>query len=251
MADRTGVPVAAATWNPVTGCDRLSPGCRRCYALAFARRLAGRYGYPRETPFAVTYHPDRLDRPRRWKAPRTVFTCSMGDLFHAEVPDEIVARVFAVMADTRRHTYMVLTKRPSRMARWLDRAPEPLLRRAMENVWLGVSAEDQRRAGERLPPLIAAWPGRRIACLEPLLGRVDPGRWLPDLDWVIAGGETGPGGREADPDHVRLVRDRCAAAGVPFFFKQWGGRSGKARGNALDGDRWEQLGDYRAVGRGG
>ena len=207
-----------------------------CYALTFARRLAGRYGYPKETPFAVTLHPGRLDQPRRWKKPRTIFICSMGDLFHPGVTDEALAVIFSIIADTPRHTYMVLTKRPERMARWLRNAPESLLQKVRGKLWLGVSAEDQQRAGERLPLLVAAWPGRCIACLEPLLGRIDLSPWLHALDWVITGGETGAGGRQADPEHLRAVRDQCVAAGVPLFFKQWGGRMNKQLENTLDGE---------------
>lgn len=212
--------------------------------MAFAKRLSGRYGYPKKHPFSVTFHSNRLDQPRRWRKPRTIFVCSMGDLFHADVPEETLKDIFTVMAETPRHTYMVLTKRPLRMASWLRKTPESLLCQVRENVWLGVSAEDQRRADERLPSLISAWPGRRVACLEPLLGFVDLNLWLRELDWVITGGETGAGGRKAKLKDVRAVRDQCLAAGVPLFFKQWGGWKNKQLKNTLDGKKWEQLGAY-------
>ena len=249
MTDRTRIPVVQATWNPVTGCDRVSPGCKRCYARSFARRLAGRYGYPKENPFAVTVHPDRLNQPRRWIKPRTIFACSMGDLFHDDVDDATLAAVFNMIAESSRHTYLILTKRPARMAGWLCDASEALLRKLQGNLWLGVSAEDQQRANERLPLLIRAWAGRRIACLEPLLGRIDLSQWLNSLDWVIAGGETGSGGRQADAAHLRIVRDQCVAAGVPLFFKQWGGRKNKQLENTLDGKKWEQRGNDTPRGR--
>jgi protein gp37 len=165
----------------------------------------------------------------------------MGDLFHTDVDDATLAAVFGVIAGTARHTYLVLTKRPARMADWLRNAPKALLRKVQGNLWLGVSVEDQQRANERLPLLTHAWPGRRIACLEPLLDRIDLSTWLNALDWVIAGGETGSGGRQADAAHLREVRDQCVAAGVPLFFKQWGGRKNKQLGNTLDGKKWEQL----------
>ena len=247
MADRTSIPITQATWNPVTGCDRVSPGCKRCYALTFAKRLSGRYGYPKQAQFSVTLHPNRLGQPQRWRRPRTIFVCSMGDLFHADVAEQTLTDIFTIMAETPRHTYMVLTKRPARMACWLRSAPKSILQQVKNNLWLGVSAEDQQRANERLPLLIASWPGRRVACLEPLLGPIDLRSWLPVLDWVITGGETGTGGRKADPENVRAVRDQCAVAGVPLFFKQWGGRHNKQLKNTLDGRKWEQLGGYTTL----
>lgn len=137
-----------------------------------------------------------------------------------------------------------LTKRPMRMTRWLNDAPKSILRQIQHNTWLGISAEDQQRADERIPLLIADWPGRRVACLEPLLGRIDLNTWLHALDWVITGGETGAGGRRANLGDMRAVRDQCSAAGVPLFFKQWGGRNNKQLENTLDDKKWEQLGGY-------
>ena len=249
MADRTRIPITQATWNPVTGCDRVSPGCKRCYAMAFAKRLYGRYGYPRQAPFSVTLHPNRLNQPQRWKRPRTIFVCSMGDLFHDEVSDKTLNEIFTIMAETPRHTYMVLTKRPERMAFWLRNTSGWLLQKLKENVWFGVSVEDQQRANERLPFLIINWPGQRVACLEPLLGPIDLRSWLRELDWVITGGETGPGGRKVDPRHLREVRDQCVAVGVPLFFKQWGGRHNRRLPNTLDGRKWEQMADYTSKPR--
>lgn len=249
MADRTRIPIVQATWNPVTGCNRVSPGCRRCYARSFARRLAGRYGYPKENPFTVTVHPSRLHQPLLWVKSRTIFACSMGDLFHTDVDDATLNSVFSIIAETARHTYLILTKRPARMAAWLRNAPKALLLKVQSNLWLGVSVEDQQRANERLPLLIRAWPGRRIACLEPLLDGIDLSPWLNALDWVIAGGETGSGGRQADAAHLRVVRDQCVVAGIPLFFKQWGGRKNKKLENTLDGKKWEQLGGDTPQGR--
>jgi protein gp37 len=212
--------------------------------MAFAKRLAGRYGYPKLAPFSVTFHPKRLDQPKRWTKPRTVFVCSMGDLFHADVADKTVTDIFTVMAETKWHTYMVLTKRPLRMTRWLRSAPGSLLHQVQYNVWLGVSAEDQQRAEERMPLLVAEWPGRRVACLEPLLGPIYLRAWLHKIDWVITGGETGAGGRKANREDLRIVRDQCIAANVPLFFKQWGGQNNKQLENTLDDEKWEQLGGY-------
>lgn len=247
MADRTSIEVTEATWNPITGCTPVSPGCRRCYAARFAKRLAGRYGYPEREPFRVTVHQARMAQPLMWRKPRHVFVCSMGDLFHEDVPDEALQQVFEIMAEQGRHTYMILTKRAERMARWLTSLEPGLRRRLRWNLWVGVTAEDQQTAEERVPPLVECWDGLRFACLEPLLSPVDLRPWL-DLEhgvsWVICGGETGPGGRVADEGSVRLARDRCAAAGVPFYFKQWGGPSKKKTGRVLDGRTWDEMPPY-------
>jgi len=159
MADRTNIPIAQATWNPVTGYDRFSPGCKRCYAVAFAKRLAGRCGYPKHAPFSVTLHPKRLDQPLRWKRPRTIFVCSMGDLFHAELTNKTVTDIFSIMAETPCHTYIVLSKRPARMADWPKKAPESLGRQVSENVWMEVSTADQQRLAGQTRCLLGAVAG--------------------------------------------------------------------------------------------
>ncbi len=242
MADRTAIEWTEATWNPTTGCDRVSPGCDHCYALTLARRLKAmgnpRYqsdGDPRTsgTGFGLSLHDDLLERPKSWRAPRLVFVNSMSDLFHPSVPDDFIRRVFEVMADTPRHTYQVLTKRSRRLAELAPRLPWP------ENVWMGVSVETSRyrfRVDDlrRVPAVV------RFLSLEPLLGPL-PDLDLDDIHWVIVGGESGPESRPVDTGWVRTIRDRCVASGVPFFFKQWGGRTAKAGGRELDGRVWDEL----------
>jgi len=253
-----------ATWNPVTGSDRISPGCDHCYALTLAGRLKamGQAKYqtdgrpPTSGPgFGVAIHPQALAEPLRWQRPRLVFVNSMSDLFHARVPEAFIAQVFAVMAAADHHTYQVLTKRPARMARLLAseafgaRVAAELrqLRRQRDglalgwplpNVWLGVSIELDRYCwrADRLRQIPAAV--RFLSC-EPLLGPL-PSLDLTGIGWVICGGESGSGHRPVEPAWVRDLRDRCVAAGVAFFFKQWGGRTPKAGGRLLDGLTWDQ-----------
>ncbi len=242
MSTGTAIEWTGVTWNPVTGCDTISPGCDHCYARTLARRLKAmgqarysRDGDPRTSGpgFAVTCHPAALALPYRWRAPRLVFVNSMSDLFHARVPDDFIRRVFAVMAGTRRHTYQVLTKRPRRAARLAAALPWP------RNVWLGVSVETARYL-PRADTLRAVPAAVRFISAEPLLGPLD-GLALGGIGWVIAGGESGPGYRPPEAAWFRALRDQCAAAGVPFFFKQWGGPTPKAGGRVLDGRTWDQM----------
>lgn len=236
MGDRSAIEWTEATWNPTTGCDRISPGCDHCYALTLATRLKAmgnpkyqRDGDPRTSGpgFAVTEHPSALDLPTTWSSPRTVFVNSMSDLFHARVSDAFIAQVFAVMESTPRHTYQVLTKRPRRAARLSDRLPWP------HNVWLGVSVETEDQTW-RLDDLRAVPARVRFISAEPLLGPLS-NMDLDGIDWLIAGGESGPRHRPMEASWVRDLRDQCAAADVAFFFKQWGGRTPKAHGRTLDG----------------
>lgn len=220
-----------------------------CYALTLARRLKAmgnpRYqsdGDPRTsgTGFALSLHDDLLERPKSWRVPRLVFVNSMSDLFHPSVPDDFIGRVFEVMADTPRHTYQVLTKRSRRLAELAPRLSWP------ENVWMGVSVETSRyrfRVDDlrRVPAVV------RFLSLEPLLGPL-PELDLDDIHWVIVGGESGPESRPVDSGWVRTIRDRCVTSGVPFFFKQWGGRTAKAGGRELDGRVWDELPDHTAEG---
>ena len=236
VADKTRLEWTDATWNPVTGCTKVSPGCDHCYAETFTNRF-------KRHPFTeVTLHPDRMTQPFAWKTPRMIFTCSMGDLFHSAVPWTFILAVFCTMAETERHTYQVLTTRPGRMAYfaehiWSKVAPWPA------NVWAGTSVESQKYA-PRLDVLARVPAQVRFVSYEPALGPVDLypflnwcrlcldprdghddkgwGHYCRALDWVIAGGESGPGARPAHPDWIRSARDQCQAAGVPFFFKQWG-----------------------------
>lgn len=232
----TGIEWTEVTWNPVTGCDTISPGCDHCYARTLAKRLKAmgnpKYqadGHPVTSGpgFAVTCHPAALALPYRWRKPRTVFVNSMSDLFHARVPDEFIRRVFAVMDATPAHTYQVLTKRPRRTLRLADTLPWP------RNVWLGVSIEHARYL-RRAGTLRAVPAAVRFISAEPLLGPLD-GIDLDGIGWVIAGGESGPGYRAPDPAWFRALRDQCATRAVPFFFKQWGGPTPKAAGRLLDG----------------
>jgi protein gp37 len=324
VSDRSGIEWTEATWNPVTGCTKVSAGCDNCYADRFAERWRGLPGHPYEQGFDLRLWPDRLVLPLRWRRPRMVFVNSMSDLFHDQVPDEFIAAVFATMALAGRHTFQVLTKRHARMRhlltspgfhrkvgqqatelissrpwrcwqldlggqrlagdsglgagwtatpgpaghQWLPRWPLP-------NVWLGVSAENQRWAEIRIPALLRTPAAVRFVSCEPLLGAIDlkaavwsmgsqRGHGLAasfvhaggccnrfhGLDWVIAGGESGPRTRPMHPDWPRQLRDQCAAAGVAFFFKQWGGRTPTAGGRLLDGQTWDELpreaGDRRA-----
>jgi protein gp37 len=231
-----------ATWNPVTGCDRISAGCDHCYALTLAKRLKAmgsakyqRDGDPRTSGpgFAVTLHPDALSVPHGWKRPRRVFVNSMSDLFHARVPEAFIRQVFAVMADTPRHTYQLLTKRSRRLRRLADGLEWPA------NVWAGVSVESAQHLG-RVDDLRHVPAAVRFLSLEPLLGPL-PALDLDGIAWVIAGGESGPHHRPVDLDWVRQIRDLCETTRTPFFFKQIGGRNPKAAGRLLDGRTWDQM----------
>lgn len=242
MADRSTIEWTEATWNPVTGCDKVGPGCENCYAMALAKRLktmgAVKYqndGDPRTSGpgFAVTVHRDALDVPRRWRAPRTVFVNSMSDLFHAKVPLAFIRDVFAVMADTPQHTYQVLTKRSVRLRRVAEKLEWPA------NVWMGVSIEDDGHVS-RADDLRQVPAAVRFLSCEPLLTAL-PSLKLDGIDWVIAGGESGPRHRPVEEAWITALRDACVDQDVAFFFKQWGGRTPKAGGRELAGRTWDQL----------
>jgi protein gp37 len=241
MSGTSTIEWTEKTWNPTTGCDRISAGCDNCYALTLAKRLKGmgsaKYqtdGDPRTSGpgFGVAVHQEALGEPLRWRKPTVVFVNSMSDLFHARVPAEFVAQVWDVMARTPQHTYQVLTKRPERMLRITRDLP------VLPNVWLGTSIEDDTRAG-RTAALRATPAAVRFISAEPLLGPL-PSLDLAGIDWLIAGGESGPRCRPIEADWVRDLRDRCVAKGTAFFFKQWGGRTPKANGRELDGRKWDQ-----------
>jgi protein gp37 len=242
VADRSAIEWTETTWNPTTGCDRVSPGCDNCYALTLAKRLkamgSAKYqadGDARTSGpgFGVAVHEDALALPQRWRQPRLVFVNSMSDLFHAKVPTPFVHRVFEVMQATPQHTYQILTKRAVRLARLASGLPWP------RNVWMGVSIEDITQLG-RVEQLRAVPAAVRFVSAEPLLGPLD-GLDLAGVDWLIAGGESGPHARQVDPGWVRTLRDQCSAKGVAFFFKQWGGRTPKAGGRVLDGRTWNEM----------
>lgn len=236
MADGSAIEWTEATWNPTTGCDRISTGCDHCYAMTLSKRLkamgAAKYqsdGDPRTSGpgFGVTTHPAALTVPYRWSEPRLVFVNSMSDLFHAKVPIGFVRDVFAVIADTPQHTYQLLTKRSRRMRTLADRLVWP------DNLWVGVSVENQDSMF-RINDLRQVPAAVRFLSCEPLIGRL-PSLDLTGVGWVIAGGESGPHHRPTDEAWLREIRDACMTADVPFFFKQWGGRTPKARGRRLDG----------------
>ncbi|MFC9141609.1 DUF5131 family protein [Streptomyces bacillaris] len=242
MSDRSAIEWTEATWNPTTGCDRVTPGCDNCYALTLSRRLklmgASKYqndGDPRTSGpgFGLTIHPDALDVPLQWKAPRMVFVNSMSDLFHARVPLDFVRQVFEVIASTPQHTYQLLTKRSLRLRRIADRLDWP------PNLWMGVSVEDRGQL-DRVDDLRTVPAAVRFLSCEPLLGPLN-GLNLDGIGWVIAGGESGPGHRPVEEEWLIDIRDLCSAAGVPFFFKQWGGRTPKAGGRELEGQIWSEM----------
>lgn len=261
----TSIEWTDVTWNPVTGCDRTSPGCDHCYALTLAKRLKA-MGNPRYQVdgdertsgpgFGVTLHPDKLDEPLHWRTPRRVFVNSMSDLFHPDVPAEYIRSVFDVMRRARQHCFQVLTKRPQRMKEWTTAHSWHGCDDHGGNVWLGTSIESDRYTF-RADHLRATPAAVRFLSLEPLLGPL-PSLDLTGIDWVIVGGESGPGARPMHPMDVRDIRDRCVEAGVPFFFKQWGAWEGtwegwgpnrrrvgkKAAGRELDGRTWDE---YPAV----
>ncbi|MEK7214176.1 MAG: phage Gp37/Gp68 family protein [Chloroflexota bacterium] len=233
MGDKSTIEWTDATWNPVTGCTKVSPGCKHCYAERLARRLQA-MGNPRyRNGFAVTLQPDQLTLPLRWRTPKRIFVNSMSDLFHDAIPVDYIRRVFEVMAQAEWHTFQVLTKRAERLAALAPGLPWPA------NVWQGVSVENDRYTW-RIDYLRAVPARVRFLSVEPLLGPI-PDLCLDGIQWVIVGGESGPGHRLVDPAWVRNIRDQCLTAGVAFFFKQWGGRTPKSRGRMLDGRLWDEM----------
>jgi protein gp37 len=215
----TKIEWATETWNPVTGCTPVSEACQNCYAKRMANRLRGRFGYPEDEPFRVTLHPEKLDEPLKWKKPRRVFVCSMGDLFHEDVPHSAIQKVLYRVRMAKWHTFLILTKRPERMRAFFM---QYYVTGHIPNLWLGVTAENQARADERIPILLQIPAAVRFVSVEPMMGPVDLSWCNYTLDWVICGGETGPGARPMHPDWARSLRDQCQEAGTPFFFKSWG-----------------------------
>lgn len=276
MPERTAIEWTDATWNPTTGCTRVSAGCDHCYADRLSRRLlADTYlarlpvvntEANRRDPFAVRTWPARLAIPGSWRRPRRVFVNSMSDLFHKDVPEEFVRSCFQVMLGVGRHVYQVLTKRPGRAARFVERHTDLFPAGLPSHIWIGTSVEDQSVA-YRVRHLLGVRAVVRFLSCEPLIGPLDLSDFLqgpegqPDSDsahceplvrqpgdrassglhWVIAGGESGPNARPMAPEWARDVRDQCSASAVPFFFKQWGGRTPKAGGRELDGMTWDEF----------
>lgn len=240
------------TYNPVTGCSPVSIGCTNCYAKKMANRLAGRAGYDKDDPFKITFHPGRTHIPTRWKKPRRIFMCSMGDLFHKDVPDHWIDLIIQLIPACPQHTFMILTKRPERMRKYMmSWTTDRIIRQnnatlPLPNLWLGVTAENQEMADKRIPILLDIPAAVRFVSIEPMLGPVNLNLATPcdrncneynhaecpgttglcvmqkQLDLVICGGETGGGARPMHPDWAYGLRDDCKNAGVPFFFKSGG-----------------------------
>ena len=238
MSLLTKIEWTDATWNPVRGCTKVSPGCKHCYAERFAERFRGVPGHPFEQGFDVKLIPRRLGEPLRWSEPRMIFVNSMSDLFHDEVPDAYISRVATIMYLARWHTYQVLTKRSKRL---LEMLRGPLLEVAEEaHIWWGVSVEDRKYGLPRIAELQSAPAAVRFLSIEPLLQ--DIGELpLEGISWVIVGGESGPGARPMEEDWVLSIREQCRAAGVAFFFKQWGGVRKKVAGRTLQGRTHDEI----------
>jgi protein gp37 len=233
MGFNSAIEWTNATWNPVTGCTKISRGCRNCYAERLARRLQamGQYRYARG--FRIELHHDLVDAPLRWPKPRMIFVNSMSDLFHEEVPEEFILSVFGTMVRAKHHVFQVLTKRSRRLVALAPKLPWP------QNVWAGVTVE-ARECMSRIEDLQAVPARVRFLSLEPLLTEM-PALPLSGIGWVIVGGESGPGARLIRAEWVKEIRDQCVGADVPFFFKQWGGTNRKAAGRLLDGRTWDEF----------
>ncbi len=233
MAQGSGIEWTESTWNPVTGCTKISPGCKYCYAQRMSERLKAMGQANYVNGFDLTIQPHMLERPLEWKAPQTVFVNSMSDLFHHDVPLTYIRRVFDVMHRASWHRFQVLTKRAGRLAQVSPRL------RWTPNIWMGVSVESTKYR-ERIDALRRMGAHVKFLSLEPLLGPLTD-LDLSGIDWVIAGGESGPRARAVDPEWIRGIRDQCIRSAVPFFFKQWGGRSKKKAGRMLDGRTWDEM----------
>jgi len=232
---RSAIEWTEATWNPVTGCSKVSPGCAHCYAETLSHRFrVTRTPWTSENESEnVQLHPNRLQQPLRWRKPRVIFVNSMGDLFHERVPLEFIVDVFDVMHEADRHVFQILTKRHERLAEVAPTLDWP------QNVWMGVSVENNRWA-VRADALRGVPAAVRFISAEPLLGPVDA-LDLTGIDWLIAGGESGHKHRPVEEEWLIDLRNRCQQAGLPFFFKQWGGRTPKAGGRLLDGTEWSEM----------
>jgi len=239
MAENSTIEWTDATWNPVTGCTKISPGCAHCYAETFAERFRGVKGHPYEQGFDLKLWPDRIELPLRWKKPRRIFVNSMSDLFHKDIPDDFIRRVFVTMERASHHTFQVLTKRANRLEQWTN---ENYTRSAWpKNVWLGVSVENQDYSW-RIAHLQHTPAALRFLSIEPLLGPLKLNKTvLRGIQWVIVGGESGPGARKMERVWVESVRCQSAAAGVLFFFKQWGGVQKSRNGRVLNGRTYDEI----------
>ena len=233
MANKSNIEWTEMTWNPVTGCTKVSQGCKHCYAERMAKRLTAMGAERYRNGFSVTLHPDLVDIPRGWRLPRVVFVNSMSDLFHDDIPLAYIQRVFATMRDCPRHTFQVLTKRSERLADLAPQLPWP------ENVWMGVSVEDVRVL-HRVADLQSVQAKVRFLSLEPLIGPLES-LPLDGIHWVIVGGESGPQARPMRKEWVKDILRQCRAAKVPFFFKQWGGTRKDLTGRELYGRTYSEM----------
>lgn len=233
MADNTSIEWTESTWNPVTGCTKVSAGCANCYAERMSRRLQAMGQRNYRNGFEVTTHPHVLELPMTWKQPRRIFVNSMSDLFHEDIPDAFVKSVFDVMKRAHWHTFQVLTKRSNRLASLGANLDWPT------NVWAGVSVENAAVLDRVAHLRSVEGPAVKFLSIEPLLGPLE-NLELDGIDWVIVGGESGPGARPMDIEWVRPIRDACVAEDVPFFFKQWGGTNRKLTGRVLDDELWSE-----------
>ena len=237
MADNSAIEWTDTTWNPVTGCTKISAGCDNCYASRFSERFRSVPGHPFETGFDLTLRPERLQQPLLWKRPRMIFVNSMSDLFHKDIPKDHVAAVFDTMEKADWHVYQVLTKRSSLLQRFINERYRD--HKAPSHMWFGVSVENEQ-ATSRIAHLQNAHAGIRFLSIEPLIGPVGKLN-LKRIDWVILGGESGPGARPMNKEWAIDIRNQCLKAKVAFFFKQWGGRTPKAGGRMLEGKEWSQF----------
>lgn len=233
MSSNSAIEWTDATWNPVTGCTEVSPGCDHCYAKTFAERFRGVPNHPYEQGFDLKLWPERLELPLRWKASRRIFVNSMSDLFHKDIPDDFIRRAFDVMVRADWHIFQVLTKRSPRLAKLGPSLPWA------PHIWAGVSVETMQYRW-RADHLRQVPAHIRFISAEPLLGSLKDLN-LEGIHWLITGGESGHGHRPCDPDWIRELRDKCQGGDVSFFFKQWGGRTPKAGGRELDGRTWDEM----------
>jgi protein gp37 len=237
MAENSAIEWTDATWNPVTGCTRISAGCDNCYAARFSERFRDVPGHPFETGFDLTLRPARLLQPLGWKRPRMIFVNSMSDLFHKSIPSSYIARVFDTMEKADWHIYQILTKRSSLLQKFINSRYRSA--QAPSHIWLGTSIENQR-ATSRIAHLQRANAGVRFLSIEPLIGPVGK-LSLDGIHWVIVGGESGPRARPMNAEWAIDIRNQCIQAKVAFFFKQWGGRTPKTGGRLLEGKEWSQF----------
>ena len=238
MSSQSSIEWTDATWNPARGCTKISDGCKHCYAETFAERFRGVKGHPYQQGFDLRLVPEKLTEPLRWRTPKMIFVNSMSDLFHEGVPDDYIKAVARVMVEAGWHTFQVLTKRSQRLRRLLNTALRFAAREP--HIWWGVSVENRKYGLPRVEDLRNSAAAIRFLSVEPLLedlGKVN----LDGISWVIVGGESGPGARPMEKDWVLSVRDQCKSAGVPFFFKQWGGVRKSLRGRELDGKNYDEF----------